>query len=284
MIQDIGNHEWNIAFTNKMPKKDSEILFFCGGLLLIKDSELGIMFPKYENVQELCKHCSYLFCLDGVDYFRVVLEKEDLPGSLKTYRWVKRRELRSLQPKEKVLLSITGMHLNGWYEKNKFCGACGNELTSDEKERMLRCNQCGNMVYPRINPAVIVGVVRGEEILLTKYRDREYKKYALVAGFAEIGESLEQTVVREVMEETGLVVKNVRYYKSQPWGFSDNILAGFFCQVDGESKIIMDQEELAVAEWVERKDIPISGEGLSLTQEMMERFKEVGYENIWKEG
>ena len=77
---------------------------------------------------------------------------------------------------------------------------------------------------------------------------------------------------REVMEEVGLRVKNIRYYKSQPWGFSDNILAGYFCQVDGDSNITMDRQELSLAEWVHRSDIPLMSEGLSLTHEMMEKF------------
>ena len=128
------------------------------------------------------------------------------------------------------------------------------------------------MVYPRINPAVIVAVTNGDKILLTKYRDREYKKYALIAGFTEIGESFEETVRREVMEEVGIKVKNIRYYKSQPWGFADNILAGYFCEVDGSDQLIMDEDELSVAEWVSREDIPVRKEELSLTNEMIMTF------------
>lgn len=129
------------------------------------------------------------------------------------------------------------------------------------------------MVYPRINPAVIVGVTNGDKLLLTKYNGREYKKYALVAGFNEIGESLEETVRREVMEETGLRVKNIRYYKSQPWGFTDNILAGYFCEVDGTDEIEVDMQELSVAKWVSREEIPTSLEELSLTNEMISVFR-----------
>ena len=129
------------------------------------------------------------------------------------------------------------------------------------------------MSFPRINPAVIVAVTNGDKLLLTKYRDREYKKYALVAGFTEIGESFEDTVRREVFEETGLKVKNIKYYKSQPWALADNILAGYFCEVDGDTDIIMDKEELSVAEWVSREDIPLIIEELSLTNEMIQKFK-----------
>ena len=148
-----------------------------------------------------------------------------------------------------------------------------------KKERMMRCPECGLMEFPKICPAVIIGVTDGGRILMSKYAGREYKAYALLAGFAEIGEPIEDTVRREVMEEVGLQVKNITYYKSQPWLLSDTLLLGFFCELDGEDKIRLDEQELALAEWVERKDITVEPDDLSLTNEMMLAFKnETGYE------
>ncbi len=97
---------------------------------------------------------------------------------------------------------------------------------------------------------------------------------ARVAGFNEICETLEQTVEREVMEEVGLKVKNITYYKSQPWGVADDILAGFYCEVDGSIDIHRDEEELSVAEWKTRKEVELQPDDLSLTNEMMKMFKE----------
>ena len=135
------------------------------------------------------------------------------------------------------------------------------------------CPSCGNVVYPRINPAVIVGVIKGDKLLITRYRSG-YAHNALVAGFTEIGETLEETVAREVMEETGVKVKNIRYYKSQPWGMAQDILVGFFCEADGDGEIHMDENELKYAEWVNREDIVLQPNNLSLTNEMMKVFKE----------
>ena len=129
------------------------------------------------------------------------------------------------------------------------------------------------MEYPKICPAVIIGVTDGDRILMSKYAGRTYKKYALLAGFTEIGETVEQTVAREVMEEVGLKVKNIRYYKSQPWAFSDTLLMGFYCDLDGEDKITLDQNELALAEWFEREEIPVEPSRDSLTNEMIIQFK-----------
>ena len=136
----------------------------------------------------------------------------------------------------------------------------------------MYCCGCGNKIYPRINPAVIVGVIKGDSLLITRYR-QGYAHNALVAGFTEIGETMEQTVEREVMEETGVRVKNIRYYKSQPWGMAQDMLLGYFCEADGDGEIHMDENELKYAEWVKREDIVLQPNNFSLTNEMMSVFK-----------
>ena len=138
------------------------------------------------------------------------------------------------------------------------------------------CPSCGNIIYPRVVPAVIVGILdkENEKIILTKYNGRVTTNYALVAGFTEIGETFEETVAREVKEEVGLKVKNITYYKSQPWGVADDILAGFFCEVDGDRTITRDADELSLAQWMSREEVVLQLDDLSLTNEMMRLFKE----------
>ena len=139
----------------------------------------------------------------------------------------------------------------------------------------MRCPKCGQMEYPKICPAVIIAVTDNNRLLLSKYAGRTYKRYALLAGFTEIGETLEETVKREVMEEVGLRVTNIRYYKSQPWSFSDTLLAGFFCDLEEPGQIRLDENELALAEWFEREDIPLEDdEHASLTHEMIRYFND----------
>lgn len=198
------------------------------------------------------------------------------------YEYRSMYKTRACYPKTAVLAAATGWHLSLWYRTNRFCGACGERTVHDEKERMLRCPSCGRLIFPVIAPAVIVGVIDGDRIILTTYAGREYKRYALIAGFTEIGESAEQTVRREVMEEVGISVKNITYYKSQPWGYDSNLLMGYFCQADipegGDGHLTIDRQELATGEWVNRDDIPDYPEHLSLTHEMMVYFKEHGQE------
>lgn len=181
--------------------------------------------------------------------------------------------LRSAAPRHMAFAGITGHQLHTWYQSRRFCGKCGMPLRHSEKERMMYCDHCHTMEYPVICPAVIVAVTHGDKLLLTKYEGRDYKRYALIAGYGEIGEAIEETVHREVMEEVGLRVKNIRYYKSQPWSFSGTLLLGFFCELDGSDAITLDREELSTAVWVHRDDIPDDDENVSLTWEMMRLFK-----------
>ena len=109
--------------------------------------------------------------------------------------------------------------------------------------------------------------------MVTRYRNG-YNHNALVAGFTEIGETLEQTVAREVIDETGIKVKNIRYYKSQPWGIAQDILVGYFCEADGDDEIRLDENELKFAQWLKRDEIELQPDSISLTNEMMKVFKE----------
>ena len=113
----------------------------------------------------------------------------------------------------------------------------------------------------------------GDRLLLTKYRRRVTGSVALIAGFCEIGETVEETAHREVMEETGVAIKNLRYYKTQPWVVSDTLLMGFFADLDGSDKIRLQEDELAVGEWVRREDLPLEHTQDSLTGEMIEQFR-----------
>lgn len=148
-------------------------------------------------------------------------------------------------------------------------------LVRDAKERALLCPECGNLIYPRINPVIIVGVVDGERLLVTKYAPSHAaaKQFALVAGFCEIGETAEDTVRREVWEEVGLRVQHIRYYGSQPWGIDGNLSLGFFADLEGSDAIQLETDELSQALWLHRSDLPARSDTMALTSDMMEAFR-----------
>lgn len=213
------------------------------------------------------------------DGFNCVPAKTDgfncVPAKTDGFTYVPARELRAakIAPQEYIFAAFTAAHLAEWYRRKRYCGACGRKLRPDRRERAMRCPDCGEVFYPRINPAVIVGVTDGDRLLVTRYL-RGYGHNALVAGFTEIGETLEETVAREVMEETGLRVKNIRYYKSQPWGIASDLLAGFFCDVDGSREVRLDGQELRSAIWTPRPEITWEPPTYSLTAEMMKAFRD----------
>ena len=275
MIQDITAIYHN-EYKEQSPSAGDYIMFVKGRNVLIKKDTEEIEFLRYEEVSGAQMSFRYLFALDTekgrIRFFlgEAELLREEL---LEEYSYEQQNVFRVKQPKELAFAGVTACQLANWYQATRFCGTCGSRLEHDKKERMMRCPGCNAVHYPKISPAVIIAVTNGDKILMTKYRDRAYKNYALVAGFAEIGETIEETVKREVMEEAGLKVKNIRYYKSQPWSFSDTLLLGFWCEVDGNDAITMDEEELSVAEWINRDEIPTEYDGLSLTNEMIMRFK-----------
>ncbi len=186
-------------------------------------------------------------------------------------RWVRAPEIHSTEHGAESFAGLMGLQLWNWYDTTRFCGRCGEELIPDTLERMMRCPRCGNLVYPRINPAVIVGVVDRERdrVLVARGVGRPLTSRSLIAGFAESGETIEQTVVREVKEEVGLDVGNLVFYKSQPWPLSSSLLMGFFCDLVGSPEISLQETELAFAEWVSRDELPFDDTNYSLTREMM---------------
>lgn len=276
MIQDIAPHQFKNEYMPAPPKKDSTVLFYKDRRVLLKKTADGIRFPSFLEAGEWSvrnfgqQEYTYLFTIDSQSFYLGETVPDD---GLSEYVWEDIRVFRDASPKHLCFAGITGWQLSRWYDSRKFCGHCGRSLVKDNKERMLYCPACGQMEYPKLCPAVIIAVTDGDRILLSKYAGREYKKYALLAGFAEIGETLEDTVRREVMEEVGLKVKNITYYKSQPWSFSDTLLVGFFCELDGEAAITLDEDELALAEWFGREELPAAYEDISLTNEMMMAFK-----------
>ena len=267
MIQDIYPSRLDNSYKNCTPNSNDTLIFFDkDGKLLTKIVNGSLSFTAGNDTTEAV----YLFSIDDKRYFlalNVQCHSED------GYEYRTIRELRDKCSGKELFAAFTAYHLWKWYSDNIFCGKCSGKLTLDDKERALSCPECSAKIYPRINPAVIVGVTKGDNILITRYR-QGYAHNALVAGFIEIGETLEQTVEREVMEETGVKVKNIRYYKSQPWGMAQDMLIGFFCDADGDGIINMDENELKYAEWVKREDIVLQPNSSSLTNEMMRVFKE----------
>ena len=276
MIQDIYPHIYHNEYKDFQPENTDFILVFHKNTVMIRFKEEHLRYPTFSEMQSFSCDYQYLFSIDNYKYFLALPKSchlEEPSIMIDGYHYENVRIFRSAASRHTAFAGITAHHLFGWYQSNRFCGRCGQKMLPDHKERMLFCPDCRNMVYPRISPAVIVGIINGDQILMSKYAGRSYTNYALIAGFTEIGECAEQTVAREVMEEVGLKVKNIRYYKSQPWAFSGSLLMGFFCDLDGSDQIKLDTSELAEAGWYSRDEITLEDDHISLTREMIMHFK-----------
>lgn len=298
MIQDIYPKHLDNQYQNIEPELSDIVFLFEGSSVLGRIEGDSVLYPLYaefksldsQNMEAVQYDYIYMLSVDEERYFlakpRNELQKGSFQGEMADdgahseyrtpidgYEFIGVNMFRKAFPKHRAFAAITAYHLYGWYRDNRFCGRCKSELKHSDKERMLGCPVCGNSIYPKISPAVIVGVTDKDRLLLTKYANRTYKNYALVAGFAEIGETLEETVKREVFEEVGLRVKNIRYYKSQPWALSGSLLAGFYCDLDGDDTICLEREELSVGTWVSADELPGEDDGVSLTREMIVNFR-----------
>lgn len=269
MIQDIAPHRFDRRYDTRPAAEGDIALCYRRGEVLLAESGEDYALPRF-GIHFPLSDARHLFELDGVDCFMLAAPPEEAP---KGCRYVPYMELRAVRPQEVAFAAITGAQLHRWYGSRQYCGRCGTKMEPSTIERAMVCPDCGLIEYPKICPAVIVAVTNGDKLLVTRYADRPFRGWALIAGFVEIGETLEDTVRREVMEEVGVKVKNLRYYKNQPWSFTDTLLCGFYCDLDGDDTVTLDTAELKEAHWLSREEIPPRQNEASLTAEMMELFR-----------
>ena len=274
MIQDIAPHEFANEYRAWATPVLGDFVFYVRGqeLAVRRVGKDAFDFPRVGDDGVASEGLTYLFALDERSCW--LAQDAGLAEPPAGFELVHNRVLRleGRGPREHMYAAYTAVHLGGWYAANRYCGACAHPFAHHDALRALRCPQCGNVAFPRLNPAVIVCVCdpERERIALTRYATGRYAPIdTLVAGFVEIGETIEDCVRREVREEIGLEVKNIRYYKSQPWGVAGDILSGYWCDVDGDPTIRMDATELGRAVWAGPDEIPGQPDDLSLTNEMM---------------
>jgi len=158
-----------------------------------------------------------------------------------------------------------------WRRTHRFCGGCGRPMRRHETERAMCCEPCGMLVYPRINPVVIVRITRGREILLARRARGVTGFFSLIAGFVEAGETLEQAVHREVAEEVGVRIERVRYFSSQPWSFPNNLMLAFTAEYAG-GEIRVDGEEISEAGWFTADHLPTIPGPISVSRRLIDDF------------
>lgn len=159
-----------------------------------------------------------------------------------------------------------------WHEQHRFCGRCGHPLGMHEQDLAKHCSQCSLTVYPRISPCVIVLVVRGEQALLAHNPRFPSGRYSTLAGFIEAGESAERAVAREIREEVGIEVSDIRYFRSQPWPFPHSLMFGYFARYAG-GELTPDGIEIADARWFDRDALPELPPPFTISRQLIEAWR-----------
>lgn len=285
MIQDIGNHKYDLTYAQTKAGLEDYVLYMKENRTLLRKTEDGgyeiPRFKEFLEEEDLKEKAYYLFAVDGIGYYYVnEMQNAEKDG----YELCTTAAFRSMKPTYQAFAGITATQLHRWKESRRFCGKCGHPTEDSKTERAVVCPKCGQTEYPKICPAVIVAITDGERLVMSRYRvnNNPYRGYALIAGFVEIGETFEQTVAREVMEEVGLKVKNIRYYKSQPWAFSDTEMIGFFAELDGDDTIRLQEDELSEAGWFTREEVPDETLMNSVGSEMKMVFKYGSLEKFYE--
>lgn len=175
-------------------------------------------------------------------------------------------------PKELYLKAGKCRELLYWDENTKFCGVCGAPMRMDT-DISKKCTECGKEVWPQLATAVIVLIHRGDEVLLVRARNFRTDFYGLVAGFVETGETLEEAVARETLEETGVSITNIRYFASQPWPYPCGLMVGFNADYAG-GDIQLQESEIAKGGWFSKDNLPAIPEKLSIARMLLDDWLE----------
>lgn len=184
------------------------------------------------------------------------------------------RLLYSAIDEDIFLLGGKALQIVNWDQTNRYCGRCGAPTEELSEERAKKCVKCGFLSFPRLSPAVIIAVVKDGKILLAHAKAFQGDMYSVLAGFVEPGETLEECVKREIMEEVGLRVKNVRYFSSQPWPFPNSLMIGFLAEYES-GELTVDGVELDNAGWFGSEDLPDSLPAkISIARELIDWYVE----------
>ncbi len=255
------------------PWKDTDILIcFCGDEVLIAPEGSAVL-PSCSQLMPYLASAPVLL-LEASEksvYFADLSAPPALPGDSGLV--LRPASVFRSMAQEEAYILTTAWHLAQWYRRNKRCGSCTGAMQPSQTERALICQDCGQTLYPSPSPAVAVAIISGERLLMARNIQATFRHFSLIAGYVEAGESLEETVHREVMEEVGLKVKNLRYLGSQPWGWSQSLMVGFQAELMGSDAITLQESELSEARWFRRDEIEKEAAPISLSFDIIQRFR-----------
>lgn len=263
------------GFNCSQPEAENDVWFVVhDGKLAVRRNDGGYSIPRFSDVQHLQRS------LDGSQFFGrkdenpcFLAELADVGLLSDGFEFMGIFDLLGVLENEQLIVAGCAMQLIRWSRSHAYCGQCGGPTKDKTDERAKICPDCGLCWYPRLSPAVIVAVVKDDRLLLGTSPRFRAPFWSVLAGFVEPGETLEECVVREVREEAGILVKNVRYFGSQPWPFPDSLMLGFTAEyADGE--ITVDHAEITDAQWFAADELPNIPPKLSIARSLIDWFVE----------
>ena len=245
---------------------------FSENKLLVSQKPESVTIPLLVDLSELgltMMQQNYLGQLDDRHCYAVEVAEGTIPPAGMTFEGL--REVYGRLHEDLFWIAARAVQVVDWDRTHQFCGRCGVPLKTSQTERAKECPQCGLLHFPRLAPAIIVLVERGNELLLARSRHFMPGMYSVLAGFVEPGESLEEAVMREVREEVGISVKDIKYFGSQPWPFPHSLMIGFIAAYAG-GKISLDDSEIEDAGWFTADRLPRIPGKISIARKLIDWF------------
>ena len=238
-----------------MNKQANYVVLQNNHVLLIKNAE-SFTLPTGDELSPLME---YISCVHQVGFhqhiacFCAEISKDFQLSSAGLFVPIK--QAISVVDNAVFPLIVKSIHLLDWNNNNKYCGFCGNHTLKNSEIFEAQCTVCEKVFYPRISPSIIVLIRKGKQILMARGPHFAEGVYGLIAGFVSPGETLEEAVEREVFEEVGIKIKNIRYFGSQPWPFPDSLMVAFLADFDS-GEIQIDNVEIIEAGWYSADKLP----------------------------
>ena len=245
--------------------------FLCSGShLLINKADFTLpLAANAEAIGIAPLRTQFLGYFDGVPCLAAEVSKEKtVPEGL---GWYHLRSLYQKMDEVGFAIAARAVQIVDWDRAHQYCGHCATPMTQLPTERAKRCPNCGLRQYPRLSPAVIMLIYKGEKVLLARAPRFRTGMYSVLAGFVEPGESLEETVAREVREEVGIEIKNIRYFGSQPWPFPNSLMVGFIAEY-ASGTLVLDPTEIEAAAWFTKENLPPVPGNLSIARKLIDWF------------
>ena len=254
------------------PSEPAFFFLFSGSDILVGKAGQTIEIPHARAVEPLglapaSRH--FLGLLDGAPCFAAALPPGiSMPEGL---QFLGLRHLFGAVEEAVFWVAARAVQIVAWDQNHRFCGCCGAPTNTLPSERAKECKPCGLLFYPRISPAVIICVERGEEVLLARAHRLPPGVFSVIAGFVEAGETLEQAAAREIKEEVGIEVRNLRYFCSQPWPFPNSLMVAFTAEYAG-GDLRIDPDEIAEAGWFRAEAMPQIPGPMSVSRRLLDAF------------